>query len=160
MADGLLPFVDVHQVEIEAPADLVWEALLSSMPSPRTRWLLRGWAALWRAEPCDSNGLAAHVLGAERAGFEVCEVVRQTTYALAGRHRFARYQLVFTLGRVGVANTRLGAETFAEFPGSAGRVYETMLIRTGAHAATVRYLLWRVRQRAETAARHHSGRRP
>jgi hypothetical protein len=145
---ALLPFVDAWSVDIEAPPRVIWQALLELVPGPQPGLLLRGWAVAWAADPCESNGLASHVLGAERPGFTVCEVVPPATYALAGRHRFARYQVVFRISP-GVACSRLTAETFASFPGTAGRLYHRLLIDARAHALAMWVTLRLVRHRAE-----------
>lgn len=153
MADALLPFVDVHSVDTAASPEVVWDTLLGAVPAARTSWLRRAWSALWGADPAESNGLAPHVLGAERPGLVVCEVVRLTTYALAGTHRFARYQLVFRLAQRWPTGCRLSAETFADFPGVAGRVYRWLLIDTGVHGLVVRLMLRRIGRRAESVSR-------
>lgn len=151
--DALLSFVDAWSIDIEAPPRVVWETLLGSVPGVRPGPLLRVWAAAWAADPRESNGLSAHVLGAERPGFAVAEVVAPVTYALAGQHRFARYQLVFRLAQPGGGHTRLTAETFASFPGTAGRLYRTLLITAKAHALTMWIIVRVLRRRAERAAR-------
>jgi hypothetical protein len=151
--DALLPFVDAWSVDIEAPPRVVWEVLLASVPGPRPGAVLRAWAAVWRAEPADSNGLAPHVLGAERPGLAVCEVVPASTYALAGRHRFARYQLVFRIGERHDGRSRLTAETFASFPGTSGRLYRTLLLDAKSHAMVMWITLRLLRRRAQHAAR-------
>ena len=151
--NALLPFVDAWSIDIEAPAPVVWAALLGSVPGPRAGAGLRAWAFVWGADPADSNGLASHVIGAERPGFAVCEVVPPATYALAGRHRFARYQLVFRIGERGTGQSRLTAETFASFPGTGGRLYRTLLIDAKSHALVMWITLRLLRRRAEHAAR-------
>lgn len=151
--DALLSFVDAWSIDIEAPPRVVWETLLASVPGARPGLLLRAWAVVWAANPAESNGLSTHVLGAERPGLAVAEVVVPVTYALAGQHRFARYQLVFRLTQLGGGHTRLTAETFASFPGAAGRLYRTLLVTAKAHALTMWVVVRVLRQRAERAAR-------
>lgn len=148
----LLPFVDAWSIDIEAPPRVVWESLLASVPGARPGWVTRVWAAAWGADPVESNGLSAHVLGAERPGFTVSEVVPLVTYALAGTHRYARYQLVFRLTQLGGGRTRLTAETFASFPGTAGRLYRMLLITTQTHALAMWIIVRVLRQRAERSA--------
>jgi hypothetical protein len=150
---GLLPFVDAWSIEIEAPPRVVWQAVLDTRPAARDPLWTQAWAALWRADPRRSNGLPPHVLGAERPGFAVCEVVPPVTYALAGEHRFARYQLVFRVGQRGAHQSRLTAETFASFPGTAGRLYRTLLIDTRVHALVMWIMVRVLRHRAEALAR-------
>lgn len=150
---ALLPFVDAWAVDVEAPAGVVWEVLIASVPARSPGLLLRVWAWVWGAEPAGSNGLASHELGAERPGFEVCEVVRPWAYAARGRHRFARYQLAFRIEQRGPAQSRLIAETYASFPGPAGRVYQGLVIHARAHAVVMWAMVRLVRRRAERAAR-------
>lgn len=149
----LLPFVDAWSIDIGAPPRAVWEAVLACVPGPRSGMALQAFAWVWGADPAGSNGLASHVLGAERPGFAVCEVVPLATYALTGRHRFARYQLVFRIDQLGPGFSRLTAETFATFPGRAGRLYRMLLMDAKFHALMMWLMLRRIRRRAETAAR-------
>lgn len=148
----LLPFVDASSVDVEASPRTVWDAVLDSMPGPHGSLPLRLWAIVWGADPAEANGLASHVLGAERPGLAVCEVVPPATYAIAGRHRFARYQVVFRIDQRGATRSRLTAETFADFPGTAGRLYRTIVIDSRAHAIVVRGTLQLLRVRAERRA--------
>ena len=151
---GLLPFVDARSMDVEAPPRVLWEVLLDSVPGPRDPLWRRAWAGVLGADPRASNGLGAHVIGAERAGFSVCEVVPPATYALAGRHRFARYQLVFRIQAAPAGHSRLTAETFASFPGVPGRAYRALVIGTRGHALVVRLIMRVLRRRAEARARH------
>jgi hypothetical protein len=152
-ADALLPFVDAWSVDIEAPPRVVWAAVLAAAPDARPGLARRAFAFLCGASPAASNGLASHVLGAERPGFAVCEVVPQVTYALAGRHRFAMYQLVFRIDQRGLGQSRLTAETFATFPGPSGRLYRMFLMDAKLHALVMWSMVHRIRRRAEAAAR-------
>lgn len=127
----------------------MWEVLLGACPGPGTPWLLRLWAILWNADPPASNGLPAKVIGAERPGFAVREVVPSTTWAVAGRHRFARYQVVFRLSTSAPGATRLVVESYATFPGTLGRAYRTVVIRLGLHTLVVRLMLSYLKRRAE-----------
>lgn len=154
--DVLLPFVDAWSIEIAAPPVAVWDAVLALGPGPRPSFWYRAFASLWQADPAVSNGLASHVLGAERPGFAVCEVVRPATYALAGRHRFARYQLVFRIDQRGPGRSRLTVETFATFPGRAGRLYRMCLMDARLHGLVMWAMVRLVRRRAEADA-HREG---
>ena len=151
--DALLPFVDAWSVDIDAPPRVVWDAVLASAPGARAGVARRAFAALLGADPAASNGLASHVLGAERPGFMVCEVVPPVTYALAGRHRFATYQLVFRIEQRGPGQSRLTAETFATFPGTAGRLYRMILMDAKLHALVMWSMVRRVRRCAEATLR-------
>ena len=50
-----------------------------------------------------------------------------TRLELRGRHRFARYVLVFHLDETGADTTHLRARTYAEFPGLRGRAYRALV---------------------------------
>ena len=156
--EGLLPFVDAWSVDVDAPPAVVWEVLLASGPAAGNGLVRRGWARLLGCDPCESNGLAPHRIGAERPGFAVCESVRPATYALAGRHRFARYQLVFRISQRGGAGSRLTAETFASFPATPGRLYRTVVIDAKPHALVMWITLRLLRRRAERLARRQDAR--
>ena len=150
---ALLPFVDAWSVDIVAPPRVVWDAVLTTAPGTQGGPVRRAIAVLLKADPADSNGLASHALGAERPGFAVCEVVAPITYALAGRHRFATYQLVFRIDQRGPGRSRLTAETFATFPGTAGRLYRMLLMDAKLHALVMWVMVRRVRRRAESTQR-------
>ena len=113
----------------------------------------RALAIVLGASPAESNGLASHVIGAERPGFAVCEVVVPVTYALAGLHRFSNYQLVFRIDQRGPGQSRLIAETFATFPGAAGRLYRMFLMDFKLHALVMWSMVRRIRRRAEASVR-------
>ena len=150
---ALLPFVDAWSIDVGAPPRVVWDAVLASAPGAGAGIVRRALAVLLGADPAASNGLASHVLGAERPGFAVCEVVPPITYALAGRHRFAIYQLVFRIDKRGQGLSRLTAETFAIFPGPGGRLYRMFLMDAKLHALVMWFLVRRVRRRAEATVR-------
>lgn len=134
---------------MHAPPAVVWDALLTACPGPSSSGLLRCWAFVWGGEPSVSNGLGAHVIGAERPGLVVREVVPETTWAAAGRHRFAAYQVVFRIASAEPGTSRLTVETYATFPGLAGRAYRAVVISAGPHSLAMRLTLWYLRRRAE-----------
>lgn len=134
---------------MHAPPAVVWDTLLEACPGPSSSGLLRFWAFVWGGEPAASNGLGAHVIGAERPGLVVREVVSQTTWAVAGRHRFAAYQVVFRIASAGPGASRLTVETYATFPGPAGRAYRAVVLHAGLHTLAMRLTLWYLRRRAE-----------
>jgi hypothetical protein len=107
-------------------------------------------ARLWGADPVESNGLGSHVIGAERPGFVVCQIVPGVTFAARGRHRFSAYQLVFSIEPRSATSSRVTAETFAEFPGVSGRLYRFLVVTLGPHTVVMRLALWYLRRRAES----------
>jgi hypothetical protein len=149
-APDSLPFVDEHGVEIVASRELVWEALSrvaeGSFSSPTTARFAR----LLGCEPSSATGPRPLAEGSTIPGFAVARAERGSELALAGRHRYSEYALVFRLdGDDGT--TRLRAETRAVFPGATGRVYRAGVIGTRAHVLVTMRLLNAVKQRAERA---------
>lgn len=138
----------MHATDVDAPPDAVWDALIAACPGPHDSSLLRLWAVVWGADPARSNGLGSHVIGAERPGLEVREVVPPATWSAAGSHRFACYQVVFRIEPT-QAGCRLSAETYATFPGAAGRAYRLLVIALGPHALVMKGVLAFLRRRAE-----------
>ena len=134
---GGLPFVDEHTRVVAAPAAAVWRAVEQLMTAPTG-------AAARR------YGRLVGVRG-ERA-FEVARSEPPRRLVLVGEHRFARYALGFTIDDRGAGASVLRAETRAEFPGVAGRLYRGLVIGSRAHVLVVRRLLARVAHRAERAA--------
>jgi hypothetical protein len=127
------PYVDEHAVNIAAPPDRVWDALDRYVTAP-----------LCAAEP----RLLTRLLGTDPpAGFEVAERVPGERIALAGRHRFSRYRLVFDLDTTR-AVPRLRATTYADFPGLHGRAYRALVIGSRLHVLATTRMLRAVRRRA------------
>lgn len=148
-ASNALPHVDEHSVSIEAGPDAIWEALLrvvegsfSSGPSARAAGLL-GCADTVASGP---RPLAS---GSTLPGFHVATAERPRELALAGRHRFSDYALIFRLDRQGNGRTMLRAETRGAFPGLKGRSYRALVIGTRGHVLVTRRILDAVKRRAE-----------
>ena len=126
------PFLDEYTLEIAAPRQQVWDALVPYAASlglptrPPVTWV-------WAARPA--------------TGFEVVERVEGRLVALAGRHRFARYRLEFALDDA-AGGTALHARSYAAFPGVPGRAYRALLLGTHGHQLATRHLLAAVRRRA------------
>ncbi len=130
-----LPFVDEHTVRVLASPDATWQALRRfarrlERPAPRA------FARAWRLEPA--------------SGFAVEREATPNELTFAGHHRFARYELSFTVDGEGAART-LHARTHAEFHGVAGRIYRALVIGSGGHRLAVRWMLTRIRRTAERA---------
>jgi hypothetical protein len=142
---------------VQASPAAVWEALLATFPGTRPSWAARIAARVWGADPAESNGLASHVIGAERPGLVVCEVVTSTTLAARGRHRFAVYQIVFSVAPQSASSSVLTVETFAAFPGTLGQLYRRLVVDLGPHAVVMRLALRYLRRRAEAQRSQGTG---
>ena len=140
-ADGMesdLPYVDQHAITIDAPRASVWTALqryaAESIGAAKGGWLARAIAGLLGTEP--------------RSGFAVAERESERRLALAGRHRFARYRLIFELDDGAPGATVLRASTYAIFPGVHGWLYRAMVIGTRVHVLATRGILHAIRRRS------------
>lgn len=139
-----LPFVDVHEVLVSAPAAAVW----LSLPVQVSQFApAEAFARLLAAEPHQACGKPLDE-GATLPGFEVVETVPGKRVQLAGQHRFSRYALILIL-EAQADHTVVKARTHAEFPGLRGRVYRRLVIGSGAHRVLVKRLLEAVRREAE-----------
>jgi hypothetical protein len=133
-----LPFIDAHSRLIVADAEEVWAALGRTLA--RTDHLTTTLAVrLLGARPATSSGDPLE-RGASIPGFAVVHSVRPTELALAGRHRFSRYELTFRL-EADHGTTLVRAESRARFPGRPGRLYELLVIGSRGHIVAVRRLL-------------------
>ena len=118
-------FIDEHVRRVDAPRDVVWDAV--------DRCATRMCSA--------DRGVLGRLLATEPpSGFAVTERMPQERIVLAGRHRFARYTLVFDLTGASDAS-ELRAQTYADFPGVRGRVYRALVVGSRAHAYVTRRIL-------------------
>lgn len=137
---GDLPYIDEHSRRIDAPPDAVWAALSKVLGRDR------GTSALARILGCDpARGTVAFAgrPGEAVPGFRVVEAEPGRRLALRGRHRFARYALIFVLD-----GDCLRARTHAAFPGVLGRLYRAAVIGTGTHRLVTRHLLRQIAREA------------
>lgn len=143
-----LPYVDEHVVTIEAGRETAWLALLRMVettgPGP--------FARLLGCVDTAASGPRPLAEWSTVPGFHVVAVDRPRELALAGRHRYSDYALVFRLDELGPHRCRLRAETRAAFPGTMGAIYGALLMRAGLHALATRRMLAVVRRDAERAA--------
>jgi hypothetical protein len=136
-----LPYVDEHSQRVDAPADVVWAALLKVLRgemggSARVAWILG-------CDPAQGTPEFAGRPGEAVPGFRVVESKPGRRLALRGRHRFSDYALTFVLER-----DRLRALTHAAFPGVLGQLYRAAVIGSGGHRLVTRRLLRQVAREA------------
>jgi hypothetical protein len=144
-----LPYIDEHATTVEAGADDVWRALGETLDDSFSGPGWAGYARLAGSSEHAATGPRPLAEGSTLPGFRVATAVPGRELVLVGRHRFSSYALVFRLEQAGPGRSRLRAETRAAFPGPAGGVYRSIVIRTGGHGAGMRRLLSAVRRRAE-----------
>ena len=139
--------VDEHAVIIGASRAAAWPALerMVERAAPgRFAWFLG-------CVDTEASGPRPLATGSTVPGFRVVAVDEPGELALAGRHRYSEYELVFRLDDLGDSRSCLRAETRADFPGIAGRLYRTMLVGTRAHVIATRRMLATVKRDAEAS---------
>ena len=127
-------------------------ALLRVAPSGFEGRVPAAIARLLGCEPASEGGPRPIDRGSKFPGFEVTRAEEGRRLELAGRHRFSRYELVFTLGDQ-VGGTRLAAETWAAFPGARGRAYRAAVIGSRGHVVVVRRMPSAVARRSASVSR-------
>jgi len=132
-----LPYVDEHHRRIDAPAEVVWTALLKVLR--REMGAGAPLARLLGCDPAEGTPEFAGRPGDAVPGFRVVEAEPGRRLALRGRHRFADYALTFVID-----GDRLRAQTHAAFPGVLGRLYRAAVLGSGGHRLVTRRLLRQV----------------
>ena len=143
-----LPFVDEHSVTVDAPGDAIWRALTETLRELGDSAPGRAAVRALECEPSQRRGSPARI-GSTIPGFIVARAVPPAVLALMGEHRFSRYALVFRITEREGTAALLSAETRAEFPGLAGRLYRLAVIGSRGHVLATRRILRGVRRRAE-----------
>jgi hypothetical protein len=146
-----LPWIDEHGEEVDAPASVVWPALLRTVERMTAGGAAPRYARAVGCADTESGGPRPLEVGSTVPGFHVAELVPQRLLVLAGSHHFSNYALTFRLEPLGGRRTRLVAETRAEFPGLKGGAYRALVIGTRMHLLVTRRLLRRVGRRVESA---------
>jgi hypothetical protein len=145
-----LPRIDAHTVEVEAPPEVIWEAL--------TEWISRGasnprrarFARMLGCDQVEGNGSPGQI-GSTIPGFRVARAEPPHELGLEGGHRFSDYTLDFRVEARAEGRSLLSATTHAAFPGLKGQLYKTAVIRSRAHVLVTRRILQAVARRAERA---------
>jgi hypothetical protein len=140
-SDEELSFVDEHRQPTDAPAALVWAALLRVVGRTSRGGAL--FARLLGCEPARGTPAFEGRVGDAVTGFRVAAVEPGRRLELRGRHRFARYALTFLLD-----DGALRAVTHADFPGLRGRIYRALVLGSGGHRAITRAILRRIARAA------------
>ena len=130
-----LPYIDEYATGVQGPPEHTWVAITRVLRGELTgaRPLTRVLGASPGERSGDWNG---DLDGATLPGFAVVDARRPERLELRGRHRFARYSLVFLID-----GDRVRAQTYATFPGVKGRVYRALVISSGAHRVVRRGVL-------------------
>ncbi|MGH3966720.1 MAG: hypothetical protein ACRDTV_00990 [Mycobacterium sp.] len=122
-----LSYIDEHAISVDADRAQTWSALL--------RVLCR--------DPGDPSTVPT--------GFVLDEAQPPERFTLKGRHPFAVYRWVFELDTEAPQRTRIGAATWADFPGLHGKIYRALVIGTGGHRVAVRWTLNRIAAAVDAA---------
>ncbi len=150
-ASESLPFIDQHATRVGAAPEATWGALLGMLGASVSAAPAAHFARLLGCSDTLAAGPRPLAAGSRIPGFQVEVATEPQKLALVGRHRFSDYALIFRLDQLGVAGTRLRAETRAEFPGLRGRLYRALVIGSGAPMLITRGLLDAARRHAERA---------
>lgn len=129
-----LPYIDTHTVVSDAPPEAVWESVRAAFDRPVSGLFAR------YARLVGVRGDRPFVVATAEPG---------SLLALVGEHHFSRYALTFETKAHGAGGTELSARTDAVFPGVAGQLYKTAVIRSRAHRVLTRAMLRRIARRAE-----------
>ena len=143
-----LPQVDEHGVFVIAPREVVWEALLKTIPGAFSSKVSSRVAKALGCSETERSGDPGRI-GSTFPGFMVARVIEPAVLALEGQHRFSRYGLIFSLEPTKDDRTLLRAETRAEFPGLKGSAYKALVVGTRGHVVVTKRLLGSVKKRAE-----------
>lgn len=154
---GDLPWVDEHATEVDAPASVVWPALLRTVERMAAGGAAPRYARAVGCSDTESGGPRPLEVGSTVPGFHVAEMIPERLLILRGSHHFSDYALSFSLEPLGGRRTRLLAETRAEFPGFKGGVYRALVIGTRMHVLVTRRVLRAVARRVDSAPASRPG---
>ena len=143
-----LPYIDEHSTYVGATPERTWAAMIAVGAAMRGPTRPLGWLMCLQPALASGDWSRGVEAGATLPGFVVEEACPPKRLALAGRHRFSRYALVFELEDIGPEGTRVRARSWGVFPGVHGRSFRVLVIGTGAHRVAVRRLLRRIEGRA------------
>ncbi len=144
-----LPHVDEHSVTVAAGREATWEALLRVAEGTMSAAAAPRYARIVGCADTVASGPRPLAVGSTFPGFHVAAAEAPAELALAGSHRFSDYALIFRLEELAPGQTRLRAETRAEFPGLKGGAYKALVIGTRMHVLATRRILNATKRRAE-----------
>lgn len=136
---------------VDAAPQAVWEAVLHVVERSFSSSRSAAAARVLGCRDVGASGPRPLAEGSSFPGFHAAVAEAPRELALAGRHRFSGYALIFRMGQAG-GHVRLCAETRAEFPRLHGKFYRAAVIGTGLHVRVVRGLLTAAKRRAERGA--------
>lgn len=148
-ASERLPHVDEHAVVVEATAAVAWASLLRVVEATVSSGAASRFARIVGCADTAASGPRPLEGGSVLPGFHVESATAPSELALAGRHRFSSYALIFHLDDLGAGRTRVRAETRAEFPGLKGAVYRGLVIGIRMHVLATRRILGAAKRNAE-----------
>jgi len=146
---GELPHIDEHSVAVDAGREATWEALLRVVEGTVSAGAAPRFARLVGCADTVASGPRPLAVGSTVPGFHVEAATAPAELALAGRHRFSTYALIFRLDQLDGERTRVRAETRAEFPGAKGKLYRGLVIGTRMHVLATRRILSAAKHNAE-----------
>jgi hypothetical protein len=146
--DSALPCIDEHEISLNVPAPVAWNAVVAVFGRLTTRPAWRVFSKAVRCKPDHAVGTAV-TAGDAVPGFLVARSEAPTEWALEGEHLFSRYGLTFRIAPVDSGHCRVAAHSSAEFPGLHGKIYRAMVIGSGGHAIGVRRILRSIKTEAE-----------
>lgn len=158
----LPPRLDEHAVTVAAPTDAVWQALAARFEGAFSGAVAERYARVVGCEDTAPSGPRPLAVGSVVVGFHVTAADPPHRLVLEGRHRFSIYAIVFRIdaldggdggGDGEEGESRLRAESRAEFPGLLGGAYRLAVVGTRAHVLVVRRLLKAIGEAAVRQAR-------
>lgn len=146
-----LPPIDEHAIDVDAPAEAAWDALFPVLEQTLDNRRARRYAIRADAAVTVAHGDLRHP-GGMLPGFTVIRAIDPVMLALAGRHRYAQYAMVFRIDLLPGQRSRVRLESRAQFLGRKGRLYRAGVIGTRGHVLFVNRMLRAVRRGAEQSS--------
>ncbi len=115
-----LPWVDEHASEIDAPASVVWPALLRTVERMAAGGAAPRYARAVGCADTEAGGPRPLEVGSTVPGFHVAELAPERSLTLAGSHRFSDYALVFRARTAGRSTDPAGRRDPRRVPGVRG----------------------------------------